>query len=371
MTPSRIRTLWVSALTIVCLSLGSPALAQNGTLTGRVVDAERRTTDRDGKPLAGRQDRADFQIGLSEATVTLQFKGEPPRKFEVLTDANGEWYKSGLPPGTYDITVWREWRDPVPGRAVKPVVFRAKLEGFVVKPGSKTAVPIMAALTEEAIAAGRRPPVVSNLSPAEAAAANKKNADIEEFFKEADAALAASKYPEAVAAFMKAAEKVEKCAICFVKIGEVHVKAKDLKAAEEAFLKAIEFDDKSADPYRQLAALYNTQKRFDEAAKMGARANELLGSTSGGGDAGSLYNQGAIMWNSGNIEAARVEFEKAVKADPKHAKAQYYLGLSTYNLSSTGKTKLIDAKAPFEAYLKLEPNGEFAETAKALLSTIK
>ena len=101
------------------LAWAAPAFAQNGTMSGRVVDSDRRTTDRDGKPLAGKQSLVDFQIGLSEATVTLEFKGEPAKKFQVLTDANGEWYKSGLPPGTYDISVRREWRDPVAGRATE------------------------------------------------------------------------------------------------------------------------------------------------------------------------------------------------------------------------------------------------------------
>ncbi len=32
---------------------------------------------------------------------------------------------------------------------------------------------------------------------------------------------------------------------------------------------------------------------------------------------------------------------------------------------------MIDAKGPFEEYLKLAPTGEYADVAKALLATIK
>jgi beta-lactamase class A len=32
--------------------------------------------------------------------VTLELKGESPKKFQLLTDANGDRYKAGLPPGT-------------------------------------------------------------------------------------------------------------------------------------------------------------------------------------------------------------------------------------------------------------------------------
>jgi TolA-binding protein len=91
----------------------------------------------------------------------------------------------------------------------------------------------------------------------------------------------------------------------------------------------------------------------------------------GGGNADQLFNQGVIFWNAGKIEEAKVEFAKAVQLDPTMANAHYQLGMAIYSLASGGKGKLIEAKAPFEEYLKLAPTGEFAEVAKALLATIK
>ena len=62
-----------------------------------------------------------------------------------------------------------------------------------------------------------------------------------------------------------------------------------------------------------------------------------------------------------------------VKLNPKHATAWFKLGLATYSVSTQeGSTvKAIEAKAPLEEYLKLDPKGEFADVAKALLAAIK
>ena len=55
-----------------------------------------------------------------------------------------------------------------------------------------------------------------------------------------------------------------------------------------------------------------------------------------------------------------------MKLDPRMADAHYWLGMTLVSQS-----KLPQAKAPLQEYLKLAPNGEHAETAKALLAQIK
>jgi tetratricopeptide (TPR) repeat protein len=378
------RWLGMSAFALVLLGLAAPAFAQNGTMSGRVVDSERRGTDRDGKPLVGKQDvNPPYMLGLGAATVTLELKGDAPKKFQILTDANGDWYKSGLPPGTYDINVRAEWRDPITSRTTKLQVFVATATGVVLKPGEKLKVADLHALTEEAIAAGHKPPAApaaGGPAPVKATAAteaaNKRIAEMQVLLKDADAALTAGNVAEAVAKVEAvAAKKLEQgdpCDVCYVKIGEWQMKANDLPKAEAAFLKAIELNPKLPDPYSQLAAIYNGQQKFDEALKMSRKASEFsAASAEGGGNAITSFNQGVILWNGGAVEEAREEFLKAVKLDPKMAKAQYHLGLTTFSLAATGKVKMIDAKGPLEEYLKLEPKGEYADAAKGLLATIK
>ena len=152
MTRPGIRMILASTLAVVAIGWAAPAWAQNGTMLGRVVDAERRATDRDGKPLGGKpKNIQDPNMGVDVAYVTFTLKGDTPKKYETITDAFGEFYKSGLPPGTYDITVKKEWRDPIQGRAPgnKPVVFIAEALGGVRKAGDKMRVPDRAADPED------------------------------------------------------------------------------------------------------------------------------------------------------------------------------------------------------------------------------
>src|SRR5262245_18645417 len=181
MTGRGIRMLLVGGVALVLTGVAAPVFAQNGTIMGRVIDSDRRATDRDGKPLGGKPKDPvnDPNMGVGEAYVTLELKGDAPKKYQVITDVFGEFYKAGLPPGTYDISVKKEWRDPIQGRATKLVVFVADAQGIVLKPGEKLRIPDLPALTEEARAAGKKPAVTSNLSSAEAAAANKRSAEME------------------------------------------------------------------------------------------------------------------------------------------------------------------------------------------------
>ena len=314
MTGRGIRLLVIGAMAAVFIGGAAPAFAQNGTLSGRVIDAERRTTDREGNPIVGAgrpKSPTDPNIGLGLATVTLELQGSSPRKFTVTTDDIGGWYKAGLPPGTYDISIRREWRDPVPGRDSSLIVFTAEAKGIVLKPGEKVVVPDIGALTEVSRAAGHSAPTVSNVSNAAADAANKRAAELQTMLKDANAAAAAGKYEEAITMFTnfadKQAEKNEKCAACYVKIGEAQLHLAQIDKAEAAFLKAIELDPNLRDPYSQLASLYNGERKFDEASKMSAKANELASGGAaggGGGDAVSLFNAGIINWNAGKYRGS-------------------------------------------------------------------
>ena len=145
----------------------------------------------------------------------------------------------------------------------------------------------------------------------------------------------------------------------------MYVKKNDMKSAEEAYLKAIEIDPAQASPYAALATIYNEQKKYDEATKMGAKATELMGA-SGGGDPTALFNQGVIFWNQGKAAEAKAEWEKAVKLDPRMADAHYWLGMANLN-----QGKIPEAKTAFNEYLKLAPTGQYAATTKAILDTIK
>lgn len=327
-----VRGLMTGVLALGLIGMATPAFAQNGTLKGKVVTEG-------GQPAAA-------------VEVVLEQTGDTPRTIRTITDKFGEWIRPGIPVGS-------SWK--VTAKKDKDLG-----EATVTVKSGDNKVPDIVLLTPETRASGKK--VVSQ---DEAAKVNKHAEEVKALTTEVNAAVDAGRFDEALAKLKSLDEKIEKCVPCVMKMAEVQVKMKDEAAAEASLLKGTQYDPANPEPYRLLANLYNNQKKFDEATKAGAKANELMGASGGGGDATSLLNQGIIFWNAGKYPEAKAEFAKAVKADPKKADAQYWLGLSTYNLAASGNGSLADAKGPLSEYLKLEPKGEYAEVAKALLATIK
>jgi Tfp pilus assembly protein PilF len=145
----------------------------------------------------------------------------------------------------------------------------------------------------------------------------------------------------------------------------VYTKQNDLAKAEEAYKQAVTFDEKAAEAWDGLAIVYNTQKKFEEAGKASARATELRGA-SGGGDATSAFNSGAILVNQGKMAEAQVQFQRAIQLDPKMAEAHYQLGMTLINQGKMG-----EAVKALETYLQLAPAGPNAQTAKDMLPELK
>jgi Flp pilus assembly protein TadD len=321
----------IATLAILVLAAwGTPAAAQTGTVRGKVVD----TT---GKP-------------VDQADVTMEFIGDYNRTLKTITDKGGEYIRAGTPTGKWKITVKKF--DMV-GETTVQVTLGETLrvpEIVIGKPG-----------------AGGAPAKPTAVSAEAAEKMKKRQALLEKLSGEANAAVDAGNFDEAIAKIEAIQTELGgTCAQCQSKIGDIYVKKNDLDAAEKAYLAAIAADEKLPGPYAALATLYNQQKKFAEAEKMSSKANELLGGAAGGGDANAVFNQGIIYWNQSKIKEAQDQFEKATKLDPKLADAHYWLGMALVN-----QGKLPEAKAPFNEYLKLAPTGQYADTAKAILATIK
>lgn len=334
-TQSVVRRLIMAVVALALVAIPAPAFAQNGSLKGKVVDAN-------GK-------------GVDAAELTLDFKGDYVRQFKVLTDKNGEWIRAGMPSGGGTWTINVKKGDQVGYKAGVTVVIgvMTRIDDIVLgAPG----------------AAGRAAP--TSMSAEEVKKRNDRQLALEKLFTEANAAIASNNYDEAISKLTTMTTEVEKCAACFAKLGEVYSKKGDVDNAEKAFLKAIELDEKMVDAYNALATIYNGQKKFDDALKMSTKASDLAGAggagAAGGGDATSVYNQGIIMWNAGKQAEALANFERASKLDPKMADAHFWYGMALVNAG-----KLAEAKAPLQEYMKLAPTGPNAATAKALLDSIK
>jgi tetratricopeptide (TPR) repeat protein len=313
-----VRTVQRSAFALALLvGLAATAMAQSGQLKGKVVDAE-------GKPVQGAQILIEFAEGVN-------------RKFEVKTDRRGEFIQIGLQPGAYKVTATVE-----------------KLGSF----SQNTRV----SLSRPAEVLFEFKPGAGGGDPAAAA----KAAALKKTFEEGVAATQAKNYDLAIQKFQEATTAVPTCFDCYYNIGYAYSQKKDDKAAETAWLKAVELKPDYTEALNALATLYNNQKRFDEATAMSAKAAAAGGVIGGTGNADAVYNQGIILWNQGKIAEAKTKFEETLKANPNHPEANFQLGMAQLN-----EGNIPGAIASFEAYLKLAPDGQFAAQAKGMLAQLK
>ena len=296
------------------------AFAQQGGVSGKVVDA-------DGKPVA------DVEVLVNNPSNVAGFK--------LKTNAKGEYLGVGIPSADYQISATKG-------------ALKGRIDRIAIGRGNTTLIPDIKVID-----------AASNMSPAEVEAENKKIAAMKTAFDAAMAAEAAGNFDEALRQLGTLTTSVPDCDLCYLSIGDINVKKKDEAGAEAAYKKAIEINPNKAEPYSALASLYNAQKKFDDANKMGAKASEIM-LASGNTDPVAFVNQGIILWNQSKVAEAKVLFEKAVQLDAKNADAHYWFGMALVN-----EGKMAESAKHMQEYVTLAPTGQYAETAKAILSTVK
>lgn len=315
----------VGACAAVIIATAAPAYAQLGSLQGRVVNEA-------GQPVA-------------DADVTFVYTGEMNLKFATKTNATGQFVRAGMMAvgGRWTITASK---DGMTGTA-------ANIE-----------VPLASVATVPDITI-RKATAADGMTDAEITARNKEAEGLKALLAEVNVALTASNYDVAIAKLNEAAGKIPNCDACYVQLGDVYARQKQYEQSEAAFKKAIEFKPTSAEAYDGLAAIYNTQNKMDLAAAASAKAGELH-AASGGGDATSAYNSGAILVNSGKMAEAKAQFQRALQLDPKMAEAHYQLAMTFINEGNVG-----EAVKSLESYLALAPAGPNAQMAKDMLPELK
>jgi tetratricopeptide (TPR) repeat protein len=324
------RAVAMSVLTLGLALVAAPAFAQSGQIRGKVLDA---------------QDQP-----VEAATILIENTDKGAKPITTKTNKKGEYIQVGLYPGHYKITAAKGDL-----KVTKETDVHLDMLVFDIK---------LVASAAGGAATGSKEDVAK--AKARAEAMTKAFSDGVQLSNE-------GKTDEAVAKFMEVANVITNCAECYANIGTVQTKAKKYDEAEAAFKKSLEIKPDYAEAYNGLANLYNAQKKFDQAAEAGKKALELSnaagaagGAAGGGASASAVFNQGVILWNAGKIPEAKAQFEQAVKLDATLADAQYWLGMALLNGGDTA-----NAKPKFETYLKLAPTGQYADTAKSIVASIK
>ncbi len=328
------RAVAICTLAFGLASVASPAFAQSGQIKGKVTDAQ-------GQIVVG-------------AAVSIENVTNGTKPIQTKTDKKGDYIQVGLSPGDYKIVVTKDGLSTTKnihiGLDMVTLDFKLEAAGAAKATGTKEEAAKSKAKADAATAAFKDGVTLSN----------------------------EGKTDEAIAKFNEVLAVIPNCAECYANIGTVQGMAKKYPEAETAYKKAIELKPDFAEAYNGLANVYNAEKKFDLAAEASKKAMELIGTPAAGAAPGAapavaspsqVFNQGVILWNAGKIPEAKAQFEAAVKADPNMADARYWLGMSLVNAGTPDAMK--EAKPHFETYLKLAPTGQYADTAKAILASIK
>ena len=118
------------------------------------------------------------------------------------------------------------------------------------------------------------------------------------------------------------------------------------------------------DNTRAMRVLFDAYKNLGDEEKERQAFDRIL--AAGSSDIGQLlYESGVELFNAGNVNGAKKNFEQALEADDSLAKAHYHLGLCLVNSGDVA-----GAKAHFAKFLELAPDDTDAATAAEMLKAL-
>jgi tetratricopeptide (TPR) repeat protein len=249
-----------------------------------------------------------------------------------IADAFGNYVFEGLAAGTYHLTVSAD-KFQVYEQDVD-IDFRQVMYtvNVYLTPLNKTEVKVAPALTDEAAPRTAR-----------------------KEFEKGKHALDADKMPEARRHLERAVAEYPCYARAQVALAQVNLHDRNVDSAEAGFKKAIQCDGSFLDSFSELAQLYIVEKKFAESE--------------------SILNQGMRLsprawffrYQMGQAHYGMQKYSESVQdylgAQALHPEmpAKFHIKLGTAYLRTNAYDK---ALAEFQAYLRLEPNGQYAPVAR-------
>jgi tetratricopeptide (TPR) repeat protein len=357
------RALAVSAAGL--LLFAASATAQTSSLEGEVKGP-------DGKPLRG-------------ALIKIERK-DIRGNYKVKTDKKGRYFHAGLPLGMYRVTLEVEGKDVdsvdgVRTRLGDPTPINFDMQAIRQRQESLQKAAEAGQLSQEqqrGLSSEQRAALEKAMKEREQAMA--KNKELNDAFNQGVQALNAKQFDAAIAAFTKASEMDPKQHVVWAQLAEAYMQAGNAKTGAdqdalyakglESYQKAMELKPEDAAYHNNFALALARARKFDEAKAELTKAAELDPPQAGR----YYYNLGAVLVNTGQLDPAGDAFKKAIEADPNYAPAQYQYGVYLVSKAQTtpdGKVIPVPGtREAFEAYLKLEPNGPFADSAKGMIASM-
>ena len=148
-------------------------------------------------------------------------------------------------------------------------------------------------------------------------------------------------------------------------------RTQDEQKAIETYQKVLQLIPNDPGLHNNLGSVYAEMGKIDDAQKEFQKAADL----NPAGASTYYYNLGVVMVNQGKMDEAAVALKKATDLGPANANAFYWYGMALLGKAETKPDGTIVAVPgtveAFQNYLKLQPNGPWAQAAQASLDQIQ
>ena len=351
MSSSLTRRLTGVVVLLAAFAFTVSAFAQTGGLTGKC-------TGQDGKPLAG------YTVQLDRQEMKWSSK--------VKTNKKGEYTYIGLATGNYKLTLL----DPS-GRQVYNITHHVGI-------GDPTEVNFDMA---KEIAESRKqqmanPETAKKIE--EQQKEQKQLTGLKATFDQATLLYNQQHFAEAAAMYEQALPlaKEKNVPIVLAQLAQAYgsaakqeqgrdVRMQDQQKAVDYFQKAMQLDPNNAGLHNNLGSVYAEMGKVAEAQAEFQKAADI----NPAGASGYYYNLGVVMVNQGKMDEASVSLKKATDLDPTNANAFYWYGMALLGKAGTKPDGTVDVVPgtieAFQTYLKLQPNGQWAQAAQASIDSLK
>ncbi len=298
-------------LLLTCLIIGfifsSMALASMGALSGLIKEA---TT---GEP-------------IPKAKITVAGTKLAGLRYVLSSDKKGHFFKGGLAPDVYTVTVEKEGYIPM------RISVQVRLD----------TVKIEAELRPFKGAVKGAAPTTSKLST------------------EASSLLDEGKFEEAIEKFTEIIQEKPENPVFYYYRGAAYEKTGQLEKTLQDYQKSVELKPDFTLPLSSLGKIYAKQKDFEKAIEFYRKAIEA-----GDQDVITFYNYGGCLMNVGNQAEAKEVFEKLISLDANYSDAYYQLGIIYIGLGNSAEAKDLLLK-----FTEMDPENPNVQIAKEILKIL-
>lgn len=299
-------------------------------------------------------------VAMAGATIVIRSADADVRR-ETQTDDQGRFSSVGFPPGRYHLLVLREgeiqWWFPI---TLPPNQERLQVDIDL----KKLREAAEARMTLSAELERRRE---------EDRERAEREAELRAHYNRGARHLQEGEAEKAIEEFKAALTMEPGQGSTYGMLGRAYAVAGQKEAAYEAYRRALVLEPREAAHYNNLGTLLAEDGRVEEALEdfaMAARLDPVRAAT-------YQFNRGATLLNGGHPQEALPLLRRATDADPTLAVAHFFLGLALFQTAPrvegepgeqvTDQPGAIEA---FQRYLQLEPDGPYADSARAYLEQL-